>query len=493
MKKIIFTLTLLALTAGFFAHSAYSSPLIYTPSLSSPANGAANQMPNVLLDWTAVSGANSYKIQVDTSSLFTNPIIYTTDLSAINASQLLFNTKYYWRVEAYDVTGDTSSWSVVYHFTTLNKLTQISPADSTISCPLDTLLRWKSVSGCTFVDIQLDTTLNYNSPFLSSYSVNSSLISSKPQGLHFGTFYYWRIRCRHSLDTSAWSSNWHITTKDTINLISPANSAINIDPSAKLQWSQITGITKQQYQTDTTNLFNSPKLTNGYTNVLVNNAYTDTFKFGSKLFWRVRAISNIDTSLWSLVRSFNVIDSVILSSPTNGQTKVSATPTLTWTKINAINGYEIQIDSSSNFTTTPSFYYPSKSLTQYKINTLKLGKTYYWRMRAINVKDTSLWSNVWSFSVAGVGINEYNLNSENILVYPNPASKNANIIFESIENKEITLSVIDLLGNNVREMKYNATSGKNLININVEGLSQGIYLIKVSDKNGSCIHKLTIN
>ena len=95
MKKIIFTLTLLALTAGFFAHSAYSSPLIYTPSLSSPANGAANQMPNVLLDWTAVSGANSYKIQVDTSSLFTNPIIYTTDLSAINASQLLFNTKYY--------------------------------------------------------------------------------------------------------------------------------------------------------------------------------------------------------------------------------------------------------------------------------------------------------------------------------------------------------------------------------------------------------------
>ena len=507
MKKIVFTLTLLALTAKIFACNAYTSPLVYTPSLVSPAHGATNQMPNALLDWTAVSGAVVYKIQIDTSSSFTNPAVYTSTLSATNAVNLLFNTKYYWRVKAFDASNDSSYWSTVYSLTVLNKILQISPKDSTVSCPLDTLLKWKGVSGCTFIDVQVDTTVSFNSPYLSSYSISGSLAQSKPQNLHFGNKFFWRIRCRHSLDTSAWSydttatynDNWCFFTTDTIKLLSPVNNAIDQDPSVALQWSQVTGIIKQQYQIDTTNLFNSPKLKNGYvgysnSNVLITSLATDTFDFGSKHYWRVRAISNLDTSQWSLVNSFNVISKVKLSSPSNNQLGISSTPTLIWSKIKDLTKYEIEIDLSQSFT-SPKIYYPTNTTTFYKVTDSLLKNTkYYWRMKAFSKYDTSLWSNIWSFTVSptGVGITEHSLNSANIVVYPNPAVGSAYVIIESAKTSEINLSVIDLLGKSVREMTFTATPGKNVKDLNIEGLSKGIYLIKVTDENGSYIHKLTI-
>ena len=94
-----------------------------TPSLSSPSNGATGVSTSPTLDWSNVSGADSYTLQVDNSSSFSSPNVNTsTTSSQRSVSGLSENTKYYWRVRAKNSCGD-GSWSNVRNFTTENNAT----------------------------------------------------------------------------------------------------------------------------------------------------------------------------------------------------------------------------------------------------------------------------------------------------------------------------------------------------------------------------------
>ncbi len=71
MKRIFIT-TLLISLIGLLNLTAQER--IYTPELSLPLNGAVDQMPDVVLDWNAVTGGNTgiikYDIQLDTDPGF---------------------------------------------------------------------------------------------------------------------------------------------------------------------------------------------------------------------------------------------------------------------------------------------------------------------------------------------------------------------------------------------------------------------------------------
>ena len=74
--KRIFTTTLLIGLIGLMNLAAQVR--IYTPTLSSPENGAIDQMPDVVLDWNAVTGGNTgiinYELQMDTDPAFGSPV-----------------------------------------------------------------------------------------------------------------------------------------------------------------------------------------------------------------------------------------------------------------------------------------------------------------------------------------------------------------------------------------------------------------------------------
>ncbi|MFA5781911.1 MAG: T9SS type A sorting domain-containing protein [Bacteroidales bacterium] len=494
MKKIIFTFALIAFSFKIFALT------IYAPTLVLPADGAINQMPNALLDWSAVSGAFSYKIQVDTSASFTNPYVYTATLTATNASELLFGIRHYWRVKAIGA-GDSSVWSSVRSFTVLSYFNLVSPHDSTLHCSPDTLLKWATtVKGCTYFDYEADTSANFNSLLLYSNSVNGTLHQANPGNLHFGMKYYWRVRGRHSKDTTEWSqdttafANYRcFFTIDILNLYTPSDSAINQTPDVQMKWRKVTGLTKYEYQTDSTNLFNSPKLFIGYiNNPLTPLAKADTLDFGTLYYWRVRAIHSTDTSEWSLIKQYTVLDTVTLSSPAIGQTVYTTTPLLKWTLITGITGYELEIDTVSGFT-NPAKYTPGSSAIQQQVNALNMGKTYFWRMRAISSRDTSSWCNTWSFNVSGSGIDSHTLNSSRISIFPNPAYENVYVKIESDDITKINVAIVDILGKQIREEVYDVAPGSSLRKLNLEGITNGIYMLKFTDGNSSCIQKLTIS
>ncbi len=97
-----------------------SSPL--APILISPADGATGVSVTPTLDWSDVSLASSYGVQVSTNPNFNTFILNTTGISASTyvfppQSPLINNTTYFWRANASNGLG-TSAFSPVRFFTT---------------------------------------------------------------------------------------------------------------------------------------------------------------------------------------------------------------------------------------------------------------------------------------------------------------------------------------------------------------------------------------
>ncbi len=156
--KRIFTTTLLITLFGIL--SIFAQERIYTPELSSPANGAINQMPDVVLDWNAVTGGNTgiirYELQLAVDPAFNNPVVFETEfLSAIQTSELIFGETYYWRVRAIDGT-QISDWSEVWSFRVIRRSSLVKPTDASEQ-NTDLEIGWNPITGITGYEYQIDT------------------------------------------------------------------------------------------------------------------------------------------------------------------------------------------------------------------------------------------------------------------------------------------------------------------------------------------------
>jgi len=74
----------------------------------------------------------------------------------------------------------------------------------------------------------------------------------------------------------------------------------------------------------------------------------------------------------------------VLIEPINGSISNNTSPTFTWNTVAYGYRYQIQISTSSYFTTLTQDHVLDPGLTEYLADTLPAG-TYYWRVRAINI------------------------------------------------------------------------------------------------------------
>jgi len=72
MRKVLSTIIFVS-----FAYFGFAINTMFPPTLVAPVNNAVNQMPNVFINWTAVPGAFTYKVQLSTDSLFGTSINYS--------------------------------------------------------------------------------------------------------------------------------------------------------------------------------------------------------------------------------------------------------------------------------------------------------------------------------------------------------------------------------------------------------------------------------
>jgi len=207
------------ITADFQDPSTYrpltlaTCPVAGEPNLSSPADDSSTCDTTPHFDWSLVSEATSYRIQVDNNSGFGSPAIDTTTSSPnYTPGSSLSPGTYYWRVRASNACGN-GSWSSARSVTILS-----TPAAVSLSSPSNgasvgdnpPTFRWGSVSGVTSYRIQVADNSGFSSPEINR--TTSSTSYTPGSALAGGATYYWRVRASNTCGSGSWSAVWEFAT-----------------------------------------------------------------------------------------------------------------------------------------------------------------------------------------------------------------------------------------------------------------------------------------
>lgn len=403
MKRISLVLLL---TALFF-------PYVFAldaPSLSAPTNNTTNAYSRQTFRWTAVSGAGSYKVEIDTTTNFNSPLLQTISTTGTSDKiyDLHFGAHYYWRVRAISQSSSdvVSAWSPTWEFTTLSKTALVSPLDDSPTgtyYPKQTL-KFKNNLGCTNYRIQCDTTPLFNSPVLYdvcwSFSRNeeTSDRTEVVSDLPLNSFIYWRVKFFNRNDSSDWSDIGMFHTLRKAKITSPKDLTSGYTQQS-FKWEYMKGLNNVIIEIDTTATFTSPALRQIHDNATSQDyAYStvSNLYFGKTHYWRLKAYHNRDTTEWSDTLSFKTYNSCTLSTPADSATYRLVSSKLSWTYDKGISRYQVQLD------TVPTFDSPfmvnvmesasDNSSAYYSYSDLYFGKTYFWRVRECHQLDTSRWS-----------------------------------------------------------------------------------------------------
>jgi hypothetical protein len=478
------------------------------PTHISPASGTIGIRVGTTLDWDSHYYVTFYDWQADTVATFnstvlkqgTNTYVNTSNGNSdtqVSLSDLYYGKTYYWRVRSRN-NVDTSAWTTAWIFTTTSVgPTHISPASGTTGIRVGTTLDWDSHYYVAYYDWQTDTVATFNSSVLKQGTntyVNTSNGNSDTQvslsDLYYGKTYYWRVRSRNNVDTSAWTTAWNFTvTLYGPTLISPSNGQINISTSGTtLDWDSHYYVLKYQIEADTTNQFNSTLLVHAdkaYVNTSNGNSDTQhsltSLLSNTIYYWRVRSMNNVDTSEWTPAWAFSTGSAPAIAptliSPANNATSIAvAGTTLQWSSVTSATQYEYMLDDNSSFTSPATGTITSLTIST---GTLAANSTYYWKVRAKNSSGNSPWSVVWSFNTVIItGINSEELTSYS--VYPNPASNTFIIKTNNRNSDKLKVSIIDISGRMIQENIY---SPQPEISMDASFIENGYYLIRI-ESNG---------
>ncbi len=201
--------------------------------------------------------------------------------------------------------------------------------------------------------------------------------------------------------------------------------------------------------------------------------------------------------------SGSLATNVVLKTPVNGTPNAPDNAILNWNASSIVNYYRVEVDTDTTFNTSD---YQSQQInylsgssnnldTQWGLNNLVHGQTYYWKVTgSLNGVDTAS-SEVWSFKVDStmVGIGAINKNSFTILAYPNPASEELNLRISSEVKQEIQIVMYDITGNMIKIIyEGELQESESQFTISRTNLGNGIYLIQTLSKNGMDIQKVIL-
>jgi hypothetical protein len=368
-------------------------------------------------DWTTVSGATSYQLQVSKSSLFSTTVLKTVaSVSEYSpTTPLPANSVLYWRVKANGV--NPSDWSGVWSFTSANPPgvpVLVSPANNGLVTKYKPKLDWKDVvapAGTVFdkYEVQVATDAGFApAAIVLDEDVSGGVgVSEYTPGVDLtaNRKYYWRVMAYNDAGQySVWSSVWSFrTAMRPPELSAPANDTSNAlkETRPKFEWAEADagGVTNYTLQVSANANMSSPVV--NATVVSLSYVPVKDLPQGKVLYWRVMA-NGANPSDWSGVWSFtsaNPPGVPVLVSPANNGLVTNYKPKLDWKDSTVPLGtvfdkYQVQVgkggvnDSTPKVDVTVSDYTPGSDLDS--------NSSYFWRVRACNMAgECSTWSGTW--------------------------------------------------------------------------------------------------
>ncbi|MBO4381994.1 MAG: T9SS type A sorting domain-containing protein [Bacteroidales bacterium] len=95
-----------------------------------------------------------------------------------------------------------------------------------------------------------------------------------------------------------------------------------------------------------------------------------------------------------------------------------------------------------------------------------------------------LWIDTWT------GIADNTLSG--MQLYPNPASDNVNVVFSSKEDANATLTIHNLMGQQVYSESIAIQEGSNVVKINTSNFQAGVYMVNIKSNQGTTTQKLIV-
>jgi len=375
------------------------------PSLSVPAKNTLLYVYIPTLDWSDVTGAAQYELQVATGSGFL-PADMQLD-TKVTLSTYLFTTPlppndtYYWRVQAINAHGIIGAWAAYSYFrTALNVPAPIYPANNGATLTTRPTFTWGEVQDNSGYAFQLSTSSNFSSKTVDT-SV-TGLAYTPTSDLGRGKVYYWHVRAKGA-NQSAWSDTFSFTgaTPPPIPaLTSPASDTLLTIYAPTLDWSDVTPVDHYEVQVSTSSkfldgslLYDRPSDGSGF-------VVPDDLPANGAYYWRVCTFDAIGQySLWSPARSLRTaMRPPDLITPANTGVALTTRPAFDWNTVAGASSYTLQVSTSQEFSkllvnTSPrdSIYTPASDLPRNQL--------LYWHVKT-NGTNPSLWSSVFSFTSA---------------------------------------------------------------------------------------------
>lgn len=198
------------------------------------------------------------------------------------------------------------------------------------------------------------------------------------------------------------------TLADPVQLTSPTAAAGGLGDFTSgtvsgidLRWQPISGGSGYEWQVNDSAGMSAPLL-NGTTSA--STIRLNLLEPNMTYFWRVRAVTPVPGP-WSEKRSFTTtlggtVTVPELITPAPGASDLGLRPIFQWHPVRGANEYNLMLAADSGFT-VPIINQKDIPGNAWQSETaLEAGKTYYWKVQAVNVVTNSAWSAVSGFAVA---------------------------------------------------------------------------------------------
>ncbi len=410
------------------------------PELHSPKAGADGVALRPLFQWAAVGGAERYEILVATNVSFANPVIAEVGSLALptNAWQcdinLSYNTTYFWKIRGIN-NNSCSLWSGVGAFTTLLPLVPptpqlaslkavlISPQNGVPGVGIKPVFEWESLRGANRYELLVSANHSFADIVVAKVGADAVLgtIWQSDISLQNGTTYYWKVRGSNGNTSSAWSDDFSFTPsvpankpvsrpKVIMELVYPNAGGDGISLRPIFQWRAVSGADRYELLVSDNYLFDNPVIQRDGVNALPVEVWQSDIglAYGTRYYWKVRASSAGNASGWSDASAFVTIGAPVpaapvieLENPAAGAEGVSANPLFQWKPVAGAEQYELLVSSSFAFTdpVIAKTGGSGLSLNVWRSDVaLASATTYYWKIRAFNSANMSVWSSISAFT-----------------------------------------------------------------------------------------------
>ncbi|MCX6153524.1 MAG: T9SS type A sorting domain-containing protein [Candidatus Kapabacteria bacterium] len=486
--------------------STWSTARIFTSTIRPsstgvPKDSAVGLSLNNTFSWEGFSAGTTYNFQISRTSNFADTLVNAVNLTSntFNYTFPSYYTRYYWRVNA-QFGQCQSVFSKIYTLkTTLPAPILTTPSNtSTQQMPI-VYLNWNLVPFATSYNIQVASDKNFNNIVDGMTGDITSQFGATR--LNQNTIYYWHVSAVNSDGDSPWSTVWSFKTgfngPEIVSLKSPEDNAIKIKLDSSLNWNSAKYAKYYHIQLSDVNTF-ATKL------IDTNNVIPTTLKLKGltnfkTYYWRVQSVSDSGATVWSDVWSFRSIaaiptDTTKLWTPNDNLTNMDYFVKFTWYQAANCDGYQLQIaktnafDQASMFDDVKAIY-----ALNYTSFNLAFSTDYYWKVRGFNEAGPGPWSVIRKFKTGITSVKDAELDYFSISISPNPVSDKFELSYTLTESAPLTIQLFDVSGNMVQSTnKFIFAPGayKDIVSLN--GLSNGVYYVILSDGNHSGIHQISI-